>query len=174
MTSLLSCKRVSKHWRHIIPAQMNYTHEECYSRRWMTRGTRGGVRRWEHKQLLPTWMNFWQAASGTLVSTMELSWEGGGGKIGKSMKQKEAKKNTTLLADNTWGLITTKQTKPRPVASVALMFVNPPPPFPGCEEAKVCHWIGYHSRNTDVKRVEFHFGSEKDGLYRYILENFRY
>ena len=41
----------------------------------------------------------------------------GVGLIGKCMKQKEPK--STLLADNTQGLRTIKQTKPRPVASEA-------------------------------------------------------
>ena len=40
-----------------------------------------------------------------------------GSKIGQFLKQKKPK--STLLADNTQGLITTKQTKPRPVASAA-------------------------------------------------------
>ena len=42
---------------------------------------------------------------------------GGGGKIWTFMKQKSTK--STLLVDNTQGLIPTKQTKPRPVASAA-------------------------------------------------------
>ena len=42
---------------------------------------------------------------------------GGGGKIGKYMKQKKNKPKSTLFTDNTQGLITTKQTKLKPVAS---------------------------------------------------------
>ena len=48
---------------------------------------------------------------------------GGGGKIGKFFEIKQPK--STLLADNTQGLITTKQTKPRPVASAASHPITP-------------------------------------------------
>ena len=41
---------------------------------------------------------------------------GGGVRIGKGMN-KQKSSQSTLLADSTRGLITTKQTKPRPVAS---------------------------------------------------------
>ena len=51
-------------------------------------------------------------------TVIELYLYGGGGKIWKFVKQKKTK--STLLASNTQGLMTTKQTKPRPVASAAL------------------------------------------------------
>ena len=48
-----------------------------------------------------------RAAEGIMDSPDSL---GGGGKVGKYMKKKGAK--STLMADNTRGLITTKLTKP--------------------------------------------------------------
>ena len=47
-----------------------------------------------------------------------------GDNIGEFMKQKKSPKST-LLADNTLGLITTKQTKPKSVASAALHPITP-------------------------------------------------
>ena len=49
---------------------------------------------------------------------------GGGSKIGQFMKQKKKNLKSTLLADNT-ELITTKQTKPGPVASAAPHPITP-------------------------------------------------
>ena len=48
--------------------------------------------------------------------------KGGGGGIGKGNKKCP---KSTLFADNTWGLLTTKQTKPRPVASAASNHITP-------------------------------------------------
>ena len=50
---------------------------------------------------------------------------GGGGGGGGKMENYETKKpKSTLLADNTQGLVTTKQTKPSPVASTALLSIT--------------------------------------------------
>ena len=62
------------------------------------------------------------ATEPTKPKTMDTSEGGGESKIDKFMKKKP---KSTLLADNTQGLITTKQTKPRPVASATPHPITP-------------------------------------------------
>ena len=53
--------------------------------------------------------------------------EGGGSQIGKLLKQKQQKKKKPKInsvADNIRWLITTNQTKPRPVASLVMVLIR--------------------------------------------------
>ena len=64
------------------------------------------------------------------------------------MKQKKPK--STLMADNTRGLITTKQTKPRPVAFAA------PHPITPTNKAQASHFCG----TGEIVSVIYYFGRE--------------
>ena len=78
----------------------------------LTVPTKGGERKYKWKTLL----------AGLMIDVCV--WGGGGGKIEKFKKKKKSPKST-LLADNTRGLVTTKQAKPRPVASAAPHPITP-------------------------------------------------
>ena len=68
------------------------------------------------------------------------AWGGGGVKLENLWNKKRPKQ--TLLADNTWGLITKKQTKPRPVASAA---PHPITPTNKAQASRFCSTTSHHS-----------------------------
>ena len=74
---------------------------------------------------------------------------------------------STLLADNAQGLITTNQTKPRPVASVA--------PSPHFFSKKITYSFSLGPPPPHApQHLGLHFGSKKDRITWLILENYRY
>ena len=109
------------------------------------------------------WWNWsWPKGRNASPSAAHSHHQSGGSKIGKFMKQKKPK--STLLADNTQGLITTKQTTPRPVASAA------PRPIGGGGETKeismtnvgvkvlITNRIIWNSKQTNKKSNNKHWG----------------
>ena len=109
---------------------------------------------------------------------------GGGGKMGKFMKQKSPK--SSVLADNTQGFITMKQTKPRPVASAASYPITPA--YIKLENLSikkpkitllankggqgVNERIFLKKHTPHLFCLGLHFGSKKDWISRSILENY--
>ena len=81
-----------------------------------------GIGREEYCHHVSNDVAYWRVVQAGPMPFTWWNWRGGGGKL-ENFETKKPK--STLLADNTGGLRTTKQTKPRPVASVAPHPITP-------------------------------------------------